>query len=152
MGTVLERFRQRPTGWRARQNEWRGRRKREGMFRNEGRWGRCLFFFLMVVLLWRLFGRGAQGSVCLNFSLSLRTGTLISIGPGPEPRKKGGGGTLRPLLKKKKKKRGKRRSKRGRRIAVAQQEMLTANLIYMQVHGEWWWWWGGGLFRFQSPC
>lgn len=103
---------------------------------NRGEVGKMPFY--VVVLLWRLFGRGAQGSVCLNFSLSLRTGTLISIGPGPHPRK--GGSTFKPLLEKKKE----RGSKRGRRIAMAQQEMLTANLIYMQVQGEW----GGGLIPF----
>lgn len=31
----------------------------------------------------------------------------------------------------------KRDNETGRRIAMAQQEMLTANLIYMQVQGEW---------------
>lgn len=85
----------------------------------------------------------------MDFSLSLRTGTLIRIGPSSYP---GKGGVLSDhyLRKKKKKKegRGEERSKKERRTAVAQQEMLTASLIYMQVQGEW----GGGLFRFQSPC
>lgn len=107
--------------------EWaeeRGRRKREGILRTRG------MPFFMVVLVWRLFGRSSQGSAYLDFSLSLRTGTLIRIGPGRYPRK---GGALSGHYLKKRKKEG----ERGRRIAVAQQETLTANLIYMQVQGEW---------------
>lgn len=88
----------------------------------------------MVVLVWRLFGRGAQGSACLDFSLSLRTGTLIRIGPGSYP---GKGGVLSDHYLRKKKEKGGERSKKERRTAVAQQEMLTASLIYMQVQGEW---------------
>lgn len=46
----------------------------------------------------------------MNFSLSLRTGTLISIGPGPHPRERGGGKHFRAITEeeKKKKKTGKR--------------------------------------------
>lgn len=93
----------------------------------------------VAVLLWRLVGRGAQGGVCLNFSLSLRTGTLISIGPGPHPRKRGRGKHFRAITEGEKKKDWKESRSRGR-IATAQQEMLTANLICMQVQGEWRWW------------
>lgn len=109
-------------------------RGREGILRMGG------VFFYMVVLVWRLFGRGAQGSACLDFSLSLRTGTLIRIGPGSYP---GKGGVLSDHYLRKKKEKGGERSKKERRTAVAQQEMLTASLIYMQVQGEW-----GGLIPF----
>lgn len=108
-------------------------RGREGILRMGGRWWGGVFFY-MVVLVWRLFGRGAQGSACLDFSLSLRTGTLIRIGPGSYP---GKGGVLSDHYLRKKKEKGGERSKKERRTAVAQQEMLTASLIYMQVQGEW---------------
>lgn len=87
----------------------------------------------------------------MNFSLSLRTGTLISIGPGPHPRERGGGGsTFEPLLRgRKKKKDGKESRSRGR-IATAQQEMLTANLICMQVQGEWRWWEEAGSYSLSN--
>lgn len=70
----------------------------------------------------------------MDFSLSLRTGTLIRIGPGSYP---GKGGVLSDHYLRKKKEKGGERRKKERRTAVAQQEMLTASLIYMQVQGEW---------------